>query len=135
MCNHKACFLITWLSFVFAITLARAESPQSGLALTSPVFAANARIPVRFTCSGDNISPPLVWSGVPSTAETVVLIVKDPDAPSGDFVHWVIFNLPATLNQLPKGIPPGPNGAAAAQAGASRASQIAGASGILALAE
>lgn len=112
MCKHKAYFLITLLGLVL-VTCARGESAQGELALTSSAFAADGRIPVRFTCSGENISPPLAWSGVPSSAMTLALIVKDPDAP-GDFVHWVMFNLPASANGLPEAVPATPKTATGA---------------------
>ncbi len=61
--------------------------------LTSPAFADSATIPTRFTCAGDEISPPLRWRGVPDAARELALVVDDPDAPGGTFVHWVLFKL------------------------------------------
>ena len=76
------------------------------LTLTSPAFPAGGPIPARFTCDGDDASPPLAWSGVPTGARSLVLIVDDPDAPDPaapktTWVHWVVFNLPATTSELP----------------------------------
>lgn len=77
--------------------------------LTSPVFADNAEIPVLYTCEGEDISPPLRWTGVPPEAKSLVLIVDDPDAPDPahpkmTWVHWVLYNLPADLTGLAEGI-------------------------------
>lgn len=79
------------------------------LHLYSTVFEAGKNIPVRFTCDGANISPPLSWTGVPLEAKSMVLIVDDPDAPDPaapirTWVHWVLYNLPVTLSSLPEGI-------------------------------
>ncbi len=69
--------------------------------LTSPAFADGATIPVEHTCDGADVSPPLEWSGAPAGTRAFALIVDDPDAPAGTWVHWVLYNLPATTSQLP----------------------------------
>jgi Raf kinase inhibitor-like YbhB/YbcL family protein len=74
------------------------------LNLASPAFKEGERIPDEFTCSGENISPPLTWSGVPDQASSLVLILEDPDAPSGTWAHWILFNLDSSLRELPEGI-------------------------------
>ena len=82
--------------------------------LTSPVFAEGHPVPAKFTCDGANISPPLQWSGVPPNTESFALICDDPDAPQGTWVHWVLYNLPASLRELPGNADSGvelPNGA------------------------
>jgi len=63
--------------------------------LTSTAFKEGELIPRQYTCDGVNVSPSLEWSGVPKTARTLVIIADDPDAPSGTWVHWVLYNLPA----------------------------------------
>ena len=68
--------------------------------LTSPAFRNGATLPVQYTCDGKNISPPLTWSGAPAESESLVLIVNDPDAPIGDWVHWVLYGLPPSTNSL-----------------------------------
>jgi hypothetical protein len=74
--------------------------------LKSNAFQAEGSIPSRFTCEGENISPELSWSGAPEGTKTFALILHDPDAPhSGGYTHWVLFNLPATLNQVPENVP------------------------------
>lgn len=86
--------------------------------LTSPSFAAGASIPARHTCDGEDVSPPLAWSGAPAGAKTFALIDDDPDArKAGGWVHWVIYNIPASVTELPEGVaktarPASPAGAA-----------------------
>ena len=63
--------------------------------LTSSAFKEGEAIPRQYTCDGVNISPPLEWNAAPKTAKTIALIADDPDAPSGTWVHWVFYNLPA----------------------------------------
>ena len=75
-------------------------------ALSANDIAAGAAIPPRFTCQGEDISPSLAWSGVPDQTKSFVLIVEDPDAPSGLFTHWVIFNIPPGLRSLREGASP-----------------------------
>jgi Raf kinase inhibitor-like YbhB/YbcL family protein len=73
--------------------------------LTSGVFDEGAPIPERYTCDGDNASPPLSWASVPGGARSLALIVHDPDAPSGDFVHWVAWNIDAGSPGLDESAP------------------------------
>jgi Raf kinase inhibitor-like YbhB/YbcL family protein len=68
---------------------------KSEIKLTSVAFQEGQPIPRQYTCAGVNISPPLEWSGVPKTARTIAIIVDDPDAPAGTWVHWVLYNVPA----------------------------------------
>ena len=70
------------------------------LTITSPAFANQTKIPAQYTCNGKNDSPQLNWQGAPAGTKSYVLIMDDPDAPNGTWVHWVLFNLPANLNQL-----------------------------------
>lgn len=84
------------------------------LILQSSAFAAGEPIPKQFTCDGADQSPPLAWSGAPTGTKSLALIVEDPDAPGGTFVHWVIFNLPPAPAALSAGAPKQatlPNGA------------------------
>lgn len=75
--------------------------------LHSPAFANNESIPVLFTGDGDNISPPLQWGGAPDGVVSYALIVEDPDAPSGVFTHWLIWNIPAIMTGLDREVPEG----------------------------
>lgn len=74
------------------------------LTITSSAFDDGEMIPRRYTCDGDDLSPPLTWSDVPDDVRSLALICDDPDAPMGTFVHWVLFNLPADARQLPEGV-------------------------------
>jgi len=72
--------------------------------LTSTAFTEGSMIPKQYTCDGGDVSPPLSWSGIPNGTKSLALIADDPDAPIGTFTHWVLFNIPATLNGLPEGV-------------------------------
>jgi Raf kinase inhibitor-like YbhB/YbcL family protein len=77
--------------------------------ITSPAFEQNGEIPARYTCEGENISPPLNWSGAPAGTESLVLIVEDPDAPDPAaprmiWVHWILYNIPAATTGLAEAI-------------------------------
>lgn len=71
--------------------------------LKSPAFRQGGPIPSRYTCDGENVSPPLEWNGVPPEARAMALVVDDPDAPAKVWVHWVLYNLPPDAGSLPEG--------------------------------
>ena len=73
--------------------------------LTSEAFSDGTMIPKRFTCDGEDLSPPLSWSGLPTETASLALICDDPDAPVGTWDHWVLFNIPATVTGLPENVP------------------------------
>lgn len=73
--------------------------------LKSSAFRSGERIPPIHTCDGQDLSPELSWEGVPDGAESLVLIVDDPDAPGGTWVHWVLYEMPPGRSVLPQGIP------------------------------
>lgn len=87
------------------------------LTVTSSAFQQGGSIPARYTCEGDDSSPPLSWSGAPSGTKSLAFIVDDPDAPDPAkpqrvWVHWVVYNIPGTATSLPenaskKGLPDG----------------------------
>ena len=74
--------------------------------LTSPAFQNNAQIPSEHTCDGRDLSPPLSVSGVPSKAKSLALVMDDPDAPVGNWDHWIVFNISPSASQMPKGTEP-----------------------------
>jgi Raf kinase inhibitor-like YbhB/YbcL family protein len=74
-----------------------------GITLRTPAFQNGAPIPAEYTCDGRDISPPLAWSGVPPRARELAILVEDPDAPGGTFVHWVVFGLSPTAEMLDAG--------------------------------
>jgi Raf kinase inhibitor-like YbhB/YbcL family protein len=86
-----------------ADSVAAAAIPAT-LALTS-ANVQDGRIPKQFTCDGADSSPALTWAAPPATTASLALIMTDPDAPGGTFVHWVLYDLPATKRELASGIP------------------------------
>lgn len=73
------------------------------ITVTSTEFDDGTSIPERYTCRGEGVHPPLAWTGVPSDATSLALVVTDPDAPRGTFVHWVLYDLPARDGGLAEG--------------------------------
>jgi len=84
------------------------QSIPKSLPLTSAAFTTNAVIPDQYTCKGEDISPPLSWAEPPAGTRSFALIVDDPDAPGKTFTHWVLYDLPSDLRQLPENLPPDP---------------------------
>ncbi len=98
------------ISTVSLTVAQQGNSASSGSAsmtfkLSSSAFAAGAEIPRQYTCKGADTSPALAWSGAPASTAAFALIVDDPDAPHGTWVHWVLWNVPATAQALPEGVP------------------------------
>jgi len=88
-----------------------AQNPEGGgpMKLTSPAFQQNQMIPPKYTCQGEDVSPPLVVENIPQGTKSLVLIVDDPDAPMGTWVHWVVYNIPVQ-NTIAEGSVPGHQG-------------------------
>jgi len=74
--------------------------------IISASFEEAGMIPKEYTCDGEDVSPPLEWTGVPGGTRSLALVCDDPDAPAGNWVHWVLFNLPADASGLGAGVPP-----------------------------
>jgi Raf kinase inhibitor-like YbhB/YbcL family protein len=72
-------------------------------ALTSPAIPPGGAIPTEYTCDGTDISPPLLWSGVPQGAQSLVIVIADPDAPRGTFHHWAVYDIPPGATGLAAG--------------------------------
>ncbi len=72
------------------------------LKITSPAFQHNENIPAKYTCQGENINPPLKIEGVPSNSKSLVLIIDDPDAPSGNWNHWIVWNINPLTKEIPE---------------------------------
>jgi len=77
----------------------------ASMEITSPSFPKGGPIPARHTCDGQDISPPLSWSGAPGGTKTFALISDDPDAPAGTWVHWIVWNVPAGTTSLQESVP------------------------------
>ena len=84
-----------------------APEPEGGnhmaIIISSSTFKEGEKIPRIYTCDDQNVSPPLAWTGVPTDTVSLALVMDDPDAPSGNWVHWVLYNLPPELNSLEQG--------------------------------
>ncbi len=92
-----------------------AFAQSAKLAVTSSAFEQGHPIPVKYTCQGDDVSPPIKWECAPANTKSFALICDDPDAPGGTWVHWVIYNLPPDAPSLPENTAKSetlPNGAA-----------------------
>jgi hypothetical protein len=81
------------------------DASKAVFAITSSAFMTGAEIPVKYTCDGQNVSPPLEWSQEPAGTASFALIVDDPDAPLRAFTHWIIFNLPPDTRGLSEAVP------------------------------
>jgi hypothetical protein len=93
-----------------------ATETHTSFTIASPAFSDHSRIPVRFTCQGEDISPPLIISQPPAGARSLALIITDPDAPDPQaptiiWTHWLLYNLPPDLGRLPAGLSELPSGA------------------------
>jgi len=77
---------------------------ERSLSVRSGAFENEGPIPQRFSCDGENVSPPVSWDGAPDETRSYVLIADDPDAPGRTFVHWVYYDLPSSVSSLPAGV-------------------------------
>ena len=75
------------------------------LELTSDAFVNGQSIPAKYACTGRNVSPPLAWNGAPAETQSLALIMEDPDAPAGTWVHWVLYNIPVQSRNLQEDLP------------------------------
>jgi Raf kinase inhibitor-like YbhB/YbcL family protein len=105
--RHKTLFSLSTLLVILSCLALYGSSSyaQSGFSLTSTAFTAGNTIPVANSCSGNNDSPALSWSGAPAGTKSFVLILSDPDAPHGTFIHWVAFDIPGSATTLAAGVP------------------------------
>jgi Raf kinase inhibitor-like YbhB/YbcL family protein len=83
--------------------LAPEGAPEMSIQITSSAFKEGDKIPRQYTCDDKNISPPLDWTGVPVNSTSLTIIMDDPDAPAGTWVHWVLFDLKPDINGLGEG--------------------------------
>lgn len=92
------------LSLSVATLIAQGRGGAHMFKLTSSAFATGTEIPRQYTCKGEDVSPVFEWSGAPQNTATFAIIMDDPDAPGGTWVHWVMWNIPGTAQSLPEGI-------------------------------
>jgi len=96
--------LVTLLGACGAETQRKADKPMA-IEIRSAAFTNGGEIPKKFTCDGPDVSPALSWSEPPAGTQSISLIVDDPDAPAGTWVHWVLYDLPAATRDLPENVP------------------------------
>lgn len=109
--ENKIFFLLISLTCLYSFNgttnkLYAKTKGDTKMTITSTAFSDGGMIPKDYTCDGKDISPPLAWTNVPKGTKSLAIICDDPDAPAGTWVHWVLFNIPTTVNELPKNIPP-----------------------------
>lgn len=92
-------------AFLIQSKIMAQEKGEKLMEIKSPAFENNSIIPSKYTCDGEDISPPLSWSDIPEGTKSLALISDDPDAPAGTWVHWVIYNIPPSVTSLPEGVP------------------------------
>jgi len=104
------------ISFLLALVLAGAggaaakkaqskKTPKTTLRMDTSSFPKGGKIPDKYTCKGQNISPEISWKGLPPGTQSLVLICDDPDAPTQTWVHWVMYNIPANVYELTEAFP------------------------------
>jgi Raf kinase inhibitor-like YbhB/YbcL family protein len=111
MHNRVLCMLVL---FIFLCLFPGSDEMYSevkggkkmGITITSTAFTEGGMIPRQYTCDGEDISPPLAWTGVPDGTKSLALICDDPDAPVGTWVHWVLFSMPPSAKELGAKVPP-----------------------------
>lgn len=102
-------FMVVCLVVTLLVGCEHAEQPlkegEMVLTVSSSAFQEGDRIPTKYTCQGQDISPPLTWSQSPVETQSLALIMDDPDAPGGVFTHWILFNIPSNSQELPEAVP------------------------------
>jgi Raf kinase inhibitor-like YbhB/YbcL family protein len=105
----KTFFILVQITLISLLGSGYAKEVNAMMKMTSPSFENQKEIPKQCTCDGEDVSPPLAWSDIPEGTKSFVLIVDDPDAPDPSnpqmtWVHWVVYNIPATVTSLPGGV-------------------------------
>jgi Raf kinase inhibitor-like YbhB/YbcL family protein len=88
-----------------AVFFRHAQGAPVALQISTNAFSSGESIPKEFTCDGQNVSPHLTWTDPPTTTQSFALIMDDPDAPAGTWVHWVLYNLPSDTRELAENVP------------------------------
>jgi len=101
----KKKYFLFLASLLFFCILLSAQEEQK-MKVWSPAFGYGEEIPVKYSCDGANISIPIYFALLPEESRSLVLIMDDPDAPGGDFVHWILYNIPADRKFLPEDMTP-----------------------------
>jgi Raf kinase inhibitor-like YbhB/YbcL family protein len=98
------CLLTLYSGTLFAQNKSESMTAHASISMTSSAFSAGGAIPKKFTCDGPDLSPQLSWNAPPAGTQSFALIMDDPDAPVGTWVHWVLYDLPANVLELPEGV-------------------------------
>ena len=98
------CLSLAYAGYHFAQQKEEDMGAHPSIPMTSDAFAPGEMIPKKFTCDGPDLSPKLAWSAPPAGTQSFALIMDDPDAPVGTWVHWVLYDLPANVLELPEGL-------------------------------
>ena len=104
--NNTISFCLIFFFVIILLTLPFAKAEGGTMELTSSAFSDGAMIPVKYTCDGVDVSPPLNWGALPAGTKSLALICDDPDAPVGTWVHWVYYDIPADTEGLPEKVAP-----------------------------
>jgi hypothetical protein len=92
------------LPLVAGYPIEQGKGGAMSLQISSAAFSAGETIPKKFTCDGPDVSPKLTWNDSPANTQSFALIMDDPDAPAGTWVHWVLYDLPADTKELSEGV-------------------------------
>ena len=110
MFKKYICLIVTLIVFTFLMSLTNEtySAIKGGkiMIIASPAFTEGSMLPAKYTCDGQDISPPLEWKNVPAGTKSLVLIHDDPDAPMGTWVHWVAYNVPPNITKLDENVKP-----------------------------
>jgi len=96
------------ISFIFLLVISPLQAEEEKINIYSPSFNYGEVIPTKYTCEGKDISIPLQWFGRPKNAKSYVIVMYDPDAPSGKFIHWILYDIPTKIIGLRKNFPKRP---------------------------
>ncbi|HRS54916.1 MAG: YbhB/YbcL family Raf kinase inhibitor-like protein [Desulfomonilia bacterium] len=107
MFRHWFPVLMGTLLLTCALMLPAHAGREGGeqMEITSQAFGQGGMIPPKYTCKGENVSPPIAWKKVPEGTKSITIICEDPDAPRGIWVHWVYYDIPPQASPLPENIP------------------------------
>lgn len=104
----KSIFIfIIFFVFLVSFAMGKEGTKGSGLKISSPVFEHNGYIPAKYTCDGMDVNPTLLIENVPANSKSLALIVDDPDAPRGTWVHWVLWNINPEIREIRENSIPG----------------------------
>ncbi|MBC7194688.1 MAG: YbhB/YbcL family Raf kinase inhibitor-like protein [Caldisericia bacterium] len=101
----KIIILIIFILLIFVGCSKKETKEYEKITLKSSILKENELIPEKYSCDGEDISPPLEWENIPQGTKSFCIIMEDPDAPGGIFTHWIIFNIPSNYMSLPENFP------------------------------